>query len=53
MSLFSTPSQMLSAVLGRVGEDGNGEGEQEEEIRDKTPASVVDELDPVIEESVK
>ena len=52
MNLFSTPSQMLRAALGRVSEDGNGEGEHKEEVRDEAPASVAGELDPVIEECV-
>ena len=52
MSLCSTPGQMLRAALGRVSEDENGEGERKEEVRDKAPASVGGELDPVIEESV-
>ena len=52
MSLFSTPSQMLCAALGRVGEDGNGVGEHEEEVWDEASGSVGGELNPVIEETV-
>ena len=52
MSLCSTPGQMLRAAFGRVSEDENGEGERKEEVRDKAPASVGGELDPMIEESV-
>jgi hypothetical protein len=52
MSLFGTPSQMLCTALGRASEDGNGEGEREEEVRDEAPTSVGGELDAVNEESV-
>ena len=47
MSLFSTPSRMLRAALGRVSKNGNGEGECKGEVRDKAPASIAGELDPV------
>ena len=44
---------MFRDTLGRVSEDGNGEGEREEEVRDKASTSVGGELDHVIEESVR
>ena len=53
MSLFSTPSQMFRAALGRVSEDENRGGDRKEEVRDEAPASVGGELDPVIEESIE
>jgi hypothetical protein len=38
---------MLHAALGRVREDGNGEGERKEDVWNEAPASVGGELDPV------
>ena len=39
---------MFCTALGRVSEDGNGEGEHNDEVRDKEPSSVGNELDPVL-----